>query len=127
MSNPIDTLVHDKLFAGTNQLPVTQKGTVLSGEAARTRGTVMGRITASGKLVIVDSDGTDDGRRTPYCVLAEDVDASLADKEVATYHTGEFNEDALIFGTGDTKETHRDAMRDLGMHMKKTQNVDGGA
>ncbi len=119
-ANDLDAKTFDKLIAGDNVWLVTNEGTILSGQGVLVRGTVLGRQTSGGKLVIVDSDGTDDGRRAPYAVLAEDVDATSADKKVVVYMTGEFNEDALVFGTGDTKETHRAALRLLNIHLKTT-------
>jgi hypothetical protein len=119
-ANDLDSKTYDRLLAGDNVLLVTAEGIVLSGAGVLTRGAVLGKVTASGKLVLVDSDGTDDGRRTPYAILAEDIDASSADHKVVVYLAGEFNEDALTFGTGDTKETHRAALRDLNIYLKTT-------
>jgi hypothetical protein len=42
-------------------------------------GTVLGKITASGKYVAYDDDGTDDGRRTAAGILYAGVDATSAD------------------------------------------------
>ena len=93
---------------------VTQPEIILSGQNV-VRGSVMGRVTASGKLKIVDS-GNSDGSESPWSVMAEDVDASAADVEGITYHTGSFNKEALAFGSIDTFSTHMVAMRQLNMH-----------
>lgn len=53
--------------------------TVLSGQNL-VAGTVVGKVTASGKYVAYDNAGTDDGRRTPAGILVAAVDASAADK-----------------------------------------------
>jgi hypothetical protein len=111
-----EAVAYDNLIAG--DFPrVTAEVTVLSG-ANLVRGTVLGRITSGGKVVAVVSDGTDDGRRAPYAVLAEDVNASAGDKVGAAYLSGEFNEDKLVFGGTDTKETHRAALRDANIYLK---------
>jgi hypothetical protein len=107
---------YDNLIAGDFPRE-TVEVTLLSG-ANLVRGTVLGRITASGKVVAVDTGGDDDGRRSPYAVLAEDVDASAGDKVGPAYLSGDFNEDELVFGGSDTKETHRAAMRDLNLYLK---------
>ena len=52
--------------------------TVLSGEVLEA-GAVLGKITASGKFVAYNDDGTDDGRRTVAGILVEAVDATGAD------------------------------------------------
>jgi hypothetical protein len=63
---------------------------------------------------LVDSS-LSDGAQDVYAVLAEDVDASAAAKISVGYTTGDFNENALVFGGTDDIETHRVAMRDLSM------------
>lgn len=112
-----ESLTRDNLVAGTFP-QITETATIVSGAGALARGTVLGKITASGKLVTVDSAGTDDGRRAPYAVLAEAVDATSADKVAGVYLSGEYNEDALVFGGTDTKDTHRAELRKLGIYLK---------
>ena len=72
------------------------------------------------QCVIVNSTGTNDGRRLPYCILAEDCDASSAIKDTVGYLAGNFNEAALVFGGTDTIETHRADLRDLGIFTEET-------
>jgi len=117
MAHEIGTRVHDKLLAGSAQETVTQPRTILSGQNLA-RGTVLGRVTASGKYKIYQS-GSGDGSENPVAILAEDVDASAADKEGIIYTTGEFNKDALIFDGADTFNTAvEDALRQLNIHGK---------
>lgn len=73
--------------------------------------------TGSGKCVVVNSANTD-GTEVAFAVLAQDTDASAADKVAPVYLAGDFNEDQLTFGGSDTAATHRDAMRDRGMYLK---------
>jgi len=108
----------DNLIAGDFPI-VTEAVTIDTGVLAR--GTVLGKITASGKCVICDSAGTDDGRRAPYAVLLEAVDATSADVAAAAALTGEFNRAKLVFGGTDTYATHVVAMRDLCMFQKAAQ------
>jgi len=82
------------------------------------RGAVLGRITASDKFVL-SLAAAGDGSEVPRAILEEPVDATAGDKRAAASRTGEFNEDALIFGTGHTADSTRDALRDLNIHMKK--------
>lgn len=42
------------------------------------KGTVMGRISASGLYVPYDDDGTDDGRRVAVGILVDDVDPTVS-------------------------------------------------
>lgn len=112
--------VADNLFAGTQVQPVVADEVVLDkgidGEVVR--GTVLGRITASGNYVPVDSTATD-GSEVAVCILAETVTvSSTADKPAPAYFTGEFNQDALVFGGSDTFEDHKEALRARGIFLK---------
>lgn len=113
----METYTPDKLLAGDYPV-VTDIVTILSGEV-RSRGTCLGKITSGGKHVIVNSAGTDDGRRAPVAILAEDVDATAGDKQALVYLSGAFNESAVVFGGTDTAATHRVALRDLNIYLKK--------
>lgn len=109
----------DNLFGGNVAPVVADKATIVSGAGVLTRGTVLGLVTASGKLNIVDSTALD-GTKDVYAVLAEDVDATSADKKCGVYLTGEFNIDKLIFGGSDTATTHKVNARKIGIFFKKT-------
>lgn len=113
-----EVFIPDNLFAGNVMPVVTEAVTIASGAGVLTRGTVLGRITASGKCVAVNS-GNADGSQDPYAVLAHDVDATAADAVASVYLTGEFNEDELSFGGTDTADTHRVACRKIGIFFKK--------
>lgn len=75
--------------------------TVLSGEVL-SAGSVLGKITASGKYVQYDDDGTDDGRRTAAAVLYADVDASAGDvAATAIVRDAEVNGEELLWKSDD--------------------------
>ncbi len=112
-----ETFTPDNLFAGNIFPVVPAHVTVASGAGALARGTVLGKITASGKCVAVDST-LNTGAEAPYAVLAQAVDATSADVACAVYLTGEFNEGALVFGGTDTAANHRDAARKIGMFFR---------
>lgn len=108
----------DNLFAGTQVQPVVADEVVIaSGAGVLTRGTVLGKITASDKCVAVDNALTN-GAENIYAILAEDVDATSADVTTAGYFTGEYNESALTFGGDDTAADHKDAARAIGIFFK---------
>ena len=119
MSNEIGSYQFDNLQ--TSELEYTEGATVVSGAGALKRGSVLGKIIASGKLTLVNSADTDDGRRKPYAVLLEDVDATSADKPAPVALAGQFTAAALIFGGTDTVATHREAMRDVGLFVATHQ------
>lgn len=104
----------------TNNVHCVERGeTILSGEVVA-RGMVMGKITATGKLVEVD-DTLANGAQNPYGVMANDVDATAGDKVGPVFIKGEFLEEKLTFGDNDTIDDHRVAMRDLGMLTKSIE------
>ena len=116
-----DGYTPDRLFAGELQR-VDRKITIISGQTIK-RGYVLGKITASGEYNwSVSTAG--DGSQTPVAIAAEDVDASGGDKEGLIYETGEFDQDRITLGTGHTVASVRDGLRDLGIHLKKTQHGD---
>ena len=105
-----ETFDYDNLVSSKFPI-VTDRQTLAEGENL-IRGTVLGKRTSGGALAIVDSNSSD-GTENPYAVLAEDVDASLAENLSALiYLSGQFNEDKLVFSTGDTIADFKDAMRD---------------
>ncbi len=113
-----ETYTPDNLIAGDFPL-VDGEVTIVSGQTLA-RGTLIGKITATGKYKICDS-ASDDGSENPKGILAAAVDAASADVAHAPYYlAGTFNEDAVVFGGSDTAETHRDALRDLSIFLKAT-------
>lgn len=106
MANPLITnLGGKKLLLGEN---TTQTGTYTNGTGALVtlaEGTVMGRISASGKLTPFTS-GASDGSQYVVGVL---IDAYTVDDTASAVVTicdgGEVNENAIVLSDSDTLET----------------------
>ena len=98
----VETFDPNGLFAGDYDI-ATRTGIVASGQNL-TRGTVVGRITASGKI-IKSLSAASDGSQTPCGVMAVDCDASAADKSAPYYTSGEFDGGKLTYGVGHTAAT----------------------
>jgi len=113
--NDEGTLAHDSLLAGGFPR-VERKVTIASGAGALERGSVLADDGA-GKLVLVNSNSATAATQDPLHVLAHDVDAAAADAEAIVYDTGEFNDAALTLGGTDDADTHRAALRALGIHL----------
>ncbi len=97
MSDSVHTSIEqDNLVAGAFPL-VGMSGTAAS-ILHLERGTVLGQITLTGKLAVLDKDATD-GSEEPYGVLAEAAGPGT-DVPVTTYVKGEFNADALHLADG---------------------------
>ncbi len=112
----------DNLIAGYSDviaIPIT----VASGEGVLGRGSVLGKITATGYYDLVNSAGTDDGSRTAAAILAEDIDATDEDVVTTAYIAGEFNENALTFGGEDVVVTHKATLQGLGIILRGSVEV----
>ena len=107
------------LLAG--EYPRIERIITIASGSALTKGSVLGRVTASGKFILSESDATD-GSETPDAILAEDVDASAEDKQAIVYFSGEFNENALTLGTGHTVESIRAGFRSKSIFLRSTQS-----
>lgn len=71
----------------------------------------------SGKYAIADKDNID-GTGVAVGILAEAADARTADVETVMYHTGVFNKNALVVGSGDTVADHEADLREIDIHLK---------
>jgi hypothetical protein len=91
------------LYLGSYPLQV-RPITVASGAGVLSRGTVLGRVTASGKY-ITSLAAAETGSQTPVCLLAEDVDATSGDVATVGYFSGDFDSTRMTFGTGHTPAT----------------------
>lgn len=82
--------------------------TIPGGTGVVLAGTVLGKVTASGKYVPYNDDGTDDGSRTAAAILLADVDATSADSTaVGITRLAEVWTDRLIWGAGVTTNTEK--------------------
>lgn len=112
----------DNLIAGPSDV-IAVEVTIASGAGKLSRGSVLGKITATGLCKIVNSAGNDDGTKIAYAILAEDVDATSSDVVSSAYVAGEFAEGALTFGGSDTADTHRYAMQSIGLIIRPSVGV----
>lgn len=110
----METFTPDKLLAG--DYPAVTDIVVID-TGVLTRGTLLGKITATSKYIKCDSTAVD-GSAAPIAILAEDVDATAGDVNAVVYLSGAFNQSAVTFGGTDTAATHRVALRNLNIYLK---------
>lgn len=112
-SGNLGAYVPFQLLAGETEV-VTQRDTFLTGHAMAAY-TVVGRITASGKLIPVVTAASD-GSQVPVGILAVPLDTSSAglnaDAIGPYYVGGAFNHEALVWPTGVTTLAARKALFD---------------
>lgn len=83
--------------------------TLVSGAGALKAGTVLGKITASGKYKAYDNDATD-GSQAFAAVLYDDADATSADvKATGVVRLAEVIKSRLVWGAGVTTQGEKDA------------------
>jgi len=104
----------DQLIAGGFPL-ITEMAVLDTGVVVR--GHVLGKVTATGKLII-SLAAAGDGSQTPYAIALEGADATGGDKNIVVALSGEFNEDKLTLGAGHTLASIRDGLRDKGIYLK---------
>ena len=98
----------DQLFAGPFQ-PVSEQITVLSGQGVIARGTVLGKVTASGKYIKCVSTAVD-GSQTPSAIAADTIDATSADAPaVVIDERALVSHNGLTWGTSINDATKRAA------------------
>lgn len=76
----------------------------------------------SGKYVLSLAAAID-GSQVPDAILAEDTDASAADKATVGYFGGGFNSGALSLGTGHTVASITEGLRGKGVHLITPQTT----
>ena len=115
-SNASDSYLPDTLVAGSN-LPTITDGTysLIAGQNLA-RGAVLGKITTSGFLTL-SLNASSDGSQVAFAILAE-ANNAVSTQICAVYTAGEFNQNALVFGTGQTVANTKDALRDGGIFLK---------
>lgn len=99
-----ETYTPPNLIAGDYPL-VTEPEVIASGQDLA-KGALLGRVTASGKLVL-SASGASDGSETPIAVLTSALDTSGGDIEAPVYKTGIFHYSGLQVGSGWTKASLR--------------------
>jgi hypothetical protein len=100
----------DNVSMFADDVPYTHRAvTILNPAADLKRGTVMGRITASGKWT-TSLSAAGDGSAIPRGILAYDIPNPAADIVAAIYDQGSFVSEKLVYGAGHTAATVETAL-----------------
>ena len=83
------------------------------------RGTVLGKITATGKLT-TSVAAANDGSQVPYAIAAETVDTTAADANGVAYFSGFYAANHLIYGAGHSYATVFDPLRQVDIELHNT-------
>lgn len=110
--------VPDQLIAGNLKL-VTEQVTVASGTLIR--GTVVGRVTASGNYIASVATATD-GSQVPAGIVVDTIDASSAPAQGAIYVMGEFNSNYMTYDASWTLSALTAAARPNNLFIKTSMS-----
>lgn len=91
----VDTYAPTQLIVGSSDV-ITKPYTVTLTGAAMVVGTVLGQVTASGKLVRHETTASD-GSQNAVAILAVPLAAATGDVTAPVYVAGEFNYEALTY------------------------------
>lgn len=106
------------LLAG--EYPRVERLVTIAAGSSLEKGSVLGKITASGKYTL-SASAAGDGSETVHAILAETVDATSQDMQAVVYFSGEFNENALTIGSGHTIDSIREPLRAKSIFLRKNQ------
>lgn len=110
----VDAIVFNALQMPGKEL-IRSVFTIAAGQTLKA-GSVLGAITATGKLVLC-VDGAGDGSEVPFAVLLEDLDTTAGDKDFSVAVEGFFNETALVFGGAHDADSVRVPLRKMGIYL----------
>jgi hypothetical protein len=101
------TYTPDKLF---DRDTITRVKTIASGAGVLARGSLLGKVTATGKYIL-SLAAASDGSEVPDLILLEPVDASAADVNAAVAIAGQFAIQGVTFGAGHTAASTEAVLR----------------
>ncbi len=115
MKQPVytESLNHDALVL--SDWRVDENGVLLTG-TNYAKGTVLGKITSSGKYTI-SLTAAADGSQVPSAILLEDVDATDSDLNGPILLGGKVDKDLLVFGASHTADSTESGLRDQNIYL----------
>lgn len=117
-----ESFAFENLIAGCQKDFVQRPGIVRMGEAF-SRGTLLGRLTATGKWQVIDEDNV--ANCNDFGIAVEAVDSTAAEVPTTIFVEGEFNEHAVIFSYADTPDDWRELLTPHGIYLRKSLTTAG--
>jgi hypothetical protein len=101
---------YDELVAGET---ITQSGTILTGQGAMIRGTVVGKDPVTGKWARATAP--------PNGILVHDVDTTAGDVVSVVHVQGKYKDNVIVLPVGKTLAETRTALWDSGIYLLDVQ------
>lgn len=115
MGQPVNTEEYEVDAIVLSDWRVDDNGVLASG-TNYSKGTVLGKITASGKYT-TSLAASNDGSEVPSAILLDDIDASASDLNAPVLLGGKVDENLLTFGTGHDADGTRAVLRDNNIYL----------
>ena len=122
-----------KFLLGNNEF--TKGSLTASGDTELTEGLVMGRISATGAIVIMDKDATNGSQYPVGACIKDQTVLDGETVELVLVNKGRVNEDKISFGDDETLDTavgvadnqkiYRDWLNDLGLVLFTAEELTG--
>jgi hypothetical protein len=109
----------DSLIAHMADDLLNKPATIAAGQVL-VRGSVLGKVTATGKYLLSVAAATD-GSQVPDAVLVQDIDTTAGDLQGIVYTHGSFNFNAFTLGAGQSQATIEDVLRGKGIFLTTVQ------
>lgn len=123
MSVETDTFEYENLIAGDQKQLVNRSGTVAIGQSWE-RGTLVGKLTASGFWQLCDFQAVSD--YDDFGVTVETIDTLDGNTTTSSFYVeGEFNQDAITYGYGDDEDDWRETLAGHGIYLRATVATTG--
>ncbi len=117
-----ETFSFENLIAGSQVAIVNRSGVVRMGESF-SRGTLLGRLTATGKWQVIDEDGI--ATCNDFGIAVEAVDSTAGEVNTTIYVEGEFNETSVVYSYGDTADDWREILTPHDIYLRTSISVAG--
>lgn len=118
-----ESFEYDNLFGGSQKKPVQSPAVVAIGQAW-SRGTLVGKLTSTGKWQLVDFDAV--SNFNDFGIAAEAVDSREGETKTTVFVEGEFNENVVEFGNyGDDADDWRNKLADHGIYLRRVVTAEG--
>jgi len=111
-----ESFEYDNLIAGDKPRAKAVYATLTDGEVV-VRGSLLGVVTADGKLLVSLTAATD-GSEVPRYIAAEAASPVGADAQILVYAAGSFNEDRVVYGTAHTAASVKAGLRDYQIYLE---------
>lgn len=116
------TFTFENLMGGSQKAAVQVPGTIAIGQAF-SRGTLLGKLTATHKWQSVDYDAK--ANFEDFGISVEAVDTTEGELPSTIFTEGEFNQNSVVIGYGDDYDDWKQTLIDHGIYLRDSVTTGG--